>query len=236
MAVKFSTTAAAVDNGIKLLVHAPSGAGKTRLCATAEKPLIISKEGGLLSLAGHDIPTMEVETLEDVQEAFRFVRDSEESKAFDWICVDSLSDIAETVLRTAKHGAADPRQAYGGMAEQMAEVIVGFRDLRGRNVYMSCKQEHDKVENGMTLYVPMIPGRILKQGLAYYFDEVFALHVGNDAEGNVVRALQTGRNASHEAKDRSGALAMWEPADLNGVAKKIRDHAAALRAQMKVSQ
>lgn len=35
MAIKLTTTAqAARDNGLKVLVHGPAGAGKTTLCAT----------------------------------------------------------------------------------------------------------------------------------------------------------------------------------------------------------
>ena len=58
MSIKLTSTAqAAVDNGIKVLVHGPAGSGKTTLCATTGEPtVIISAEAGLLSLRGHDIP------------------------------------------------------------------------------------------------------------------------------------------------------------------------------------
>ena len=72
MAIKLTTTAqAAIDNGIKLLVHGPSGAGKTSLCSTTGEPtVIISAESGLLSLRGHDIPVIEVKALEDVHDLY----------------------------------------------------------------------------------------------------------------------------------------------------------------------
>ena len=44
---------AALQNGIKVLIYGPAGAGKTVFCTTApdnEKTLMISAEGGLLSI------------------------------------------------------------------------------------------------------------------------------------------------------------------------------------------
>jgi hypothetical protein len=89
-------------------------------------------------------------------------------------------------------------------------------------VYFSCKQERQKDEaSGANLYYPSMPGQKLGQGLAYYFDEVFALRVEKDADGNPYRALQTSRDFNYEAKDRSGALDMFEPPSLAAIAAKI---------------
>ena len=57
--------------------------------------------------------------------------------------------------------------------------------------------------------------------VAYLFDEVFALRVEKDAEGNPSRWLQTGADLQYSAKDRSGALNLFEPADLGAIAMKI---------------
>lgn len=225
MAIKLTTTAqAARDSGLKLLVHGPAGAGKTTLCATTGEPtVIISAEAGLLSLRGHDIPVIEVGSIEDVHEAYRFVAESADARDFRWVCLDSISEIAEVVLAREKAGAKDPRQAYGALADQMGQLIRAFRDLPGRNVYMSCKQARQQdAASGATLYFPSLPGQMLGQGIAYFFDFVFALRVERDTEGNVSRWLQTGRDFTHEAKDRSGALAMFEPPNLAAIASKVR--------------
>jgi hypothetical protein len=90
---------------------------------------------------------------------------------------------------------------------------------------MSCKQVmQDDQATGAKLYFPSMPGAKLGQGIGYYFDEVFAMRVDRDAEGQVTRWLQTGRDFQYEAKDRSGALDMFEPVDLSVISKKI--HAA----------
>lgn len=229
MAIKLTTTAAsAQDNGLKVLVHGPSGAGKTSLCGTTDEPtVIISAEAGLLSLRGHDIPVIEVKTIEDVHEAYRFVTESADAKGFRWVCLDSISEIAEVCLAAEKKATKDPRQAYGALADTMGQLIRAFRDLPGRNVYFSCKQSRLQDQaSGSTLYYPSFPGQALAQGISYYFDEVLALRVEKDAENNPVRWLQTGRDFTHEAKDRSGSLAMFEHPHLGAIARKILNPAA----------
>jgi hypothetical protein len=221
MAVKLSSTKDAASNGIKLLVHAPAGAGKTRLCATTGEPtIIISAEAGLLSLREYDIPTLEVATLADVHEAYAYVLAHPE---YSWVCLDSISEIAEVVLNHEKKATKDPRAAYGALAEKMTDLVRAFRDLPSRNVYMSCKQDKVKDEkSGAVLYSPSMPGNMLKQGISYFFDEVLVLRVEADADGNPYRCLQTSRDFQYEAKDRSGALDAFETPDLAAIAAKIK--------------
>lgn len=223
MAITLKSTKDAAFDGIKILVHGPAGAGKTSLCATTGEPtVIISAESGLLSLRGVDIPVIEVKALDQLYEAYDFVVNTEQGQAFKWICLDSISEIAEVVLNHEKKIAKDPRQAYGALAEKMTDLIRAFRDLPGRNVYFSCKQERAKDEqSGAMLYYPAMPGNMLKQGVGYFFDEVFALRVEKDADGNPTRWLQTSRDYNYEAKDRSGSLEMFESPDLAAIAAKI---------------
>lgn len=224
MAITLKSTRDAALDGIKILVHGPAGAGKTSLCGTTGgSTLIISAESGLLSLRAFDIPVLEVKTLDQLYEAYQFVTETDEGKAFQWVCLDSISEIAEVVLNHEKKTAKDPRQAYGALAEKMTDILRAFRDLPGRNVYFACKQERTKDEqSGAMLYFPSMPGNMLKQGVGYFFDEVFALRVEKDAEGNPTRWLQTNRDYNYEAKDRSGSLDMFEPADLSAIAAKIK--------------
>lgn len=223
MAIQLKSTKDAALDGIKVLVHGPAGAGKTSLCATTGAPtIIISAESGLLSLRGHDIPVIEVKSIDQLYEAYDFVTNTEEGRAFNWVCLDSISEIAEVVLNNAKKTVKDPRQAYGQLAEQMTDLMRAFRDLPGRNVYFSCKQERAKDEQtGAMLYFPSMPGNALKSGVSYFFDEVFALRVEKDADGNPTRWLQTSRDFNYEAKDRSGCLDMFEFPNLAEIAAKI---------------
>jgi hypothetical protein len=224
MAIQLKSTKDAAYDGIKMLVCGPAGAGKTTLCSTTGEPtIIISAESGLLSLRGFDIPVIEVKTLDQLYEAYDYVANDANGQSFSWVCLDSISEIAEVVLNYEKKNAKDPRQAYGSLAEKMTDLIRAFRDLPGRNVLFLCKQEKSKDEQtGAMLYGPSMPGNQLKNGIEYFFDEVLTLRVEKDADGNPTRWLQTSRDFNYSAKDRSGALDMFEQPDIGSIAAKIR--------------
>lgn len=215
-----STRSAVDDQGLKILVHGPAGAGKTRMCATTgdlEHTLIISAEGGLLSLREYDIDAVQVDTLDQLRQVYAYLARGEHR--YRWICLDSVSEIAEVVLEKEKSKSNDGRRAYGEMADTMFTVLRNFRNLP-YHVVMTAKQGREE-DRGSVLYVPLLPGRQLTQNIAYVFDEVFALRVMTEADGTVARYLQTARDGQYEAKDRSGGLAMYEPVDLAHVHRKI---------------
>ena len=224
----WTTTKQAAQCGhIKILVHGPAGAGKTRLCATTGDPegtLIVSAEAGLLSLRGEaDMHVAEVKSLAQVEEVLAFLEGPD--NGFRWVCVDSISEIAEVCLAELKARTKDPRQAYGEMADAMFRVIRRFRDLPV-SVYMSSKQEKVSDESGRLLRGPSLPGKQLTQGIPFLFDEVFALRVEAGEDGQPVRWLQTQPDGIYEAKDRSGTLDMSEWPELSAIANKINPPAA----------
>lgn len=216
-----STKEQAVTHGVKMLVHGPAGAGKTRLCATTgnlDKTIILSAEAGLLSLRQHDIDVVLINGLEDMRNALIGLKDTD----YEWVCIDSLSEVAERVLAEEMAASKDPRKAYGEMANIMGKLIRAFRDLKGRHVIMTCKTERIQ-HDGRLLWAPMLPGRQLGNSVSYWFDEVFALCSSPKDDGSgVVRYLQTVNDGYHEAKDRSGALAPNEPANLAHIVAKIQ--------------
>jgi hypothetical protein len=222
MAIQLTTTKQAAElHGVKILTYGGAGAGKTRLCATAPQPVIISAEAGLLSLRQYDIPVITVGSIDEVGEAYAMLA-GDEGKQFDSICLDSISEIAETCLTAEKASKPDPRQAYGEMADRMTQLVRAFRDLPEKHVYISAKQDRQKDDTtGGMLYGPATPGQKLASGLPYLFDEVFCLRVETDADGNPQRWLQTQPDQQFIAKDRSGALNQYEPPDLAAVINKI---------------
>jgi AAA domain len=227
MAIKIQTIDESIqDNGLKLLVYGALGTGKTRLAATAasqDSPvLIINAEAGMLSLRNIDeaskkhISVVTCKTFGDIDDVYDQLTTEYNYK---WICIDSISEVAEVVLASEKSSQKDPRAAYGNLADIMMSMIRAYRDL---NVYMSCKMTRftDEITN-RTSYWPMMPGKQLTNGIGYLFDEVFALRVELDAQQNPTRWLQTNRDIQYEAKDRSGKLDMFEPADLTNIENKI---------------
>ena len=209
-------------HALKMVIYGEAGSGKTRLAATTGEPtVVISAEGGLLSLRDHAITAIEVKTIADVGEAYKWVVNSEEAKGIKWVCLDSISEIAEVSLAHEKAENKNAMRAYGQMADQMTQLIRAFRDLPEKHVYMTAKQERVQVDDGSQSYGPSMPGKNLTQGLAYFVDEVFALRVHTDEEGNIQRWLQTSANGTHAAKDRSGVLELFEPCDLSLIKNKI---------------
>jgi hypothetical protein len=146
---------------------------------------------------------------------------SDEADQFKSIALDSISEIAEVCLSHEKRIAKDPRQAYGAMQDAMAYIIRAFRDLPGKHVYFSAKLEKAQDEMGRILYSPSMPGNKTGQALPYYFDEVLALRVEKDADGQTQRALMCDSDGLWTAKDRSGRLESWEAPDLGAIIDKI---------------
>jgi len=221
MAIQIRKTGSIHTNGVKVLVYGHAGSGKTSLCATMPNPIVISAEAGLLSLQHADIPYIEVNSMDTLMEAYDFMANSDDAKKYDSICLDSISEIGEVILNHEKKIAKDPRQAYGAMQEQLGDIIRAFRDMAGKHVYFTAKCEKSQDETGKILYAPMMPGNKTGQSLPYFFDEVMALRVELDAEGNSIRALMTQSDGLWQAKDRSGKLETWEQPDLGAIIQKI---------------
>ena len=209
-------------NGIKILVHGQAGIGKTCLCASLPDPVILSAESGLLSLSGLDLPAIEIRTIDDLSEAYQWIAESDEAKQYKSICLDSISEIAEVVLTNEKGKEKDPRKVYGNLQDIMSDLMRAFRDLPGRNVYFSAKQERVQDENGRILFGPSMPGQKLAQQIPYLFDEVFSYQMVRDENNVPKRVLLTQPDGISVAKDRSGRLDLWEEPDLGKIISKIR--------------
>lgn len=208
---------------VKFTVYGNAGVGKTVLCSTAPRPLIISAEAGLLSLAGKDIPVIEISTLGELHEAYKFVK--EHGAPFDTICLDSISDIAEQVLDAKmadlakaaadKGGSMDPRQGYGKMALEMMQLTRGFRNLN-KHIVFTAKQGQVQDEK-MLRFGPMLPGQLYTQNFPYLMDIVCCLRVSKEG----TRYLQTQPDMQYLAKDRSGRLESMEEPNLTKLFKKV---------------
>ena len=208
----------AFNHGLKMLIYGAAGAGKTRLCATTgEKTLMLSAESGLLSLRNHPMDVVEIKGIDTMREALKFVISSDHD--YKWIAIDSLSEIAEVCLGAEMEASQDGRKAYGDMALVMMKVIRAFRDIKGVNVIFTAKMERTKIEEKI-LFAPMLPGRQLTANVPYLFDEVFVLRTERVGD-KIKRYLQTANDGVYDAKDRSGALEMFEPCNIKRISEKI---------------
>ena len=217
MAVNIKSTKNVAVNGVKLVIYGGSGVGKTSLAKNVPDSIILSAEQGLLSLQDYDIPYIETNTLADINDAFKFLKDDTK---YETIFLDSVTEIAEAVLTKHKDDPElkDGRQAYMKLAESMGAMIRHFRDLKGKNIVMIAKMKRVEDESsGIVTFTPWMPGQVLPHGLPYLVDEVFAMQIDRKGE----RFLQTNADRKFPCKDRSGRLEAKEQPDLAAIFKKI---------------
>jgi phage nucleotide-binding protein len=218
--MNLKSTSTVKSGSIKMLAYGQAGSGKTSLIPTLPAPVILSAEGGLLSISDKEIPFLDISDMDALREAYKWLAESDEAKQFASVAIDSISEIAEVCLGKEKALAKDPRAAYGEMQTTMAEIIRSFRDLP-RHILMTAKLEKAQDEMGRMLYSPSMPGNKTGQSLPYYFDIVAALRVEKDAEGVTQRAMMLESDGMWQAKDRSGKLSAWEAPNLGEIIKKI---------------
>lgn len=218
MAIKIQNTDQIEIDSVKCVVYGGAGVGKTRLCATAPSPLIISAESGLLSLAEVSVDYIEVNSLREFDECYRYVRSSADAAKYKTICLDSLSEIAEALLQNILPDYKDPRQAYAELANSMMPMLRKFRDLKGKHTLFTSKliTVQDE-ESGKVTQELMLPGKVLSNQVPYMVDELFCLQTDKKDVGY----LQTKPDRQRFAKDRSGALANPEKPDMQVIINKI---------------
>lgn len=215
MAIKLTTTKDQTSF-IKCLVYGDSGIGKTTLAKTCPKPLIISSEKKMMSLKDEKIPVVLIEDHKDLAEVLQKIKTDKKFANFETIVLDSVSDIAETILqyfqKNPKDGNNHAQAPYGWMLEVLNPLLKEFRDLPDKNIYVIAKTK--RMKDGFTdidTWMPSAPGKQLGPNLPYLFDYVFAMRKGVAKNGKEYRYLQTDADIQWIAKGTKELNAMEEP-------------------------
>lgn len=209
-----------LEQGLYVLVYGPAGAGKTTLAATTpdpERTIVLSAEGGTLSIADSGVQAVDIAEVYDLRKTVAWLKKNPEH--FDWVVLDSVSEIAEVVLAEEMAKTKDGRRAYGEMATLMIAMLKALRDLKANVLVIAASKTRD--DDGALIQAPDTPGNKLAERLPYLFDEVLYYHVARDQDGEIKRALLTSHDGKRVAKDRSGKLEQWERPDLAALAAKI---------------
>ena len=207
---------------INALIYGESGAGKTRLALTCDRPLVISAEGGLMSLQGADIPYIEVSDIKSAREAVGYA--IKHAAEYGTIIFDSLSEIAEIVLADLLQKTPDPRKVYPEMESAVTRLIRQLRELSCSVIWIA-KQTTVTDDAGRKSYAPLVPGQKFSDKLPYLLDLVGRLVVDTvqKEDGTVShrRTLRFVPDGTFTAKDRSGKLPELCPANIQKIIERI---------------
>ncbi len=223
--MKFKSTKEVSSSRFVAIISGASGSGKTSQCKCLpeKETLILSAEAGLLCLQGTDYKVAEINSVESLMEVYLFL--TKKPKQFNYIFIDSLTEILEIVLAELKEDPkyADPKnmlRMYGAYNEQATKIVKAFRDLTDYSVVFTCLDEDEK--NGMeTVKAFNIPGSSVKNNLKAWFDICLHLKTFKNEEGETIRKFITNESESPLAKDRSGRLDTYEEADLSVIINKV---------------
>ncbi len=193
----------------------------------APKVCVLTAESGLLSvrdlvMSGH-VEGYEIESFQDMRDAYMALStDKEMQDRYRWVFIDSLTEISDRCMESAKKTAGDNGYAKWEEYEATMKTLVkGFRDLPHYSTVFTCLPSVDKDEQNRRFIAPAIAMKSLKEKLPSYFDEVFFLDDVAGADGQPYRTMITQPYNRYPAKDRSGRLAFFEKPDLRHVHNKI---------------
>ena len=219
----------AKDKGIKMGIIGLPASGKTRLLATAPKPVIISLERGTLSLVGQgeDIQVIEVKNYAEAIDAARWAVTQPQ---FETVCFDSYSELCSMLF--GQRTAEKPNDGFYGYGAIDKELIPAFKNLvneraGAKNMIVTAKMA--LVEDGaagVTIGRPAGVGKNSGMELAHTLDEIYVAYTRKTAEGIEYRlqTRKTGERFNYDIKSRGGTLiqAEYKDANLSEIIAKLK--------------
>lgn len=146
---------------------------------------------------------------------------STESKNFDTLVIDSVSQMAEIYLERDLKIHKDGRKAYGEMSRATYKHISALYYMQNKHMYMICKQAVVE-ENATSNYKkPYFPGNDLNVKIPHLFDLI--AHIGLAQIPGITapqRAIRCNPSYDILARDRGGRLDPLEPPDLTALFRK----------------
>lgn len=211
--MKIQTTDKVETPLVRALIYGAAKIGKTTLSKTAPKPLILSAEGGLLSLQDSSVEYAEIKSYDQLLEAYSELAKPESRTRWQTIILDSLSEIVDQILTTEKGKTKDGRLAYMATAEKMIKLIRSIRELPYNVVFICQEIEKDGKPQ------PFVHGATSCARIPYEFDLIMRM-MHHDHNGQIYRVLSTEGDGFYPAGDRSGKLNAIEKADLSNIFAK----------------
>lgn len=197
--MKIQTTKDILQNGFTCLVYGEAGVGKTFDIQKLPNPIVISTEGGLLSLQGLDIPFVEVNSWTEFLETLKEILTNEAYKN-NFICIDSLTVLSEYCY---KHFLSinpdDSRGAYGKLGDSFVSLVEKLQKLN-RNIYLIA-QVHRNEDAGVKSS-PLFKGAYSVSRIPHILDFIFVKRLVMDNNQKLQRVIQVISNNQFEVKSR----------------------------------
>lgn len=206
--------------GAKSIVYGRPGSGKTPVANTAPRPVMMICEPGMLSMRQSTIPSIDCFTVARMDDFFKWLFNSAETRNFDTVVIDSASQMAELYLEEGHRKNKDGRAAYGYMSTKVREQLNGLFFLQQKHTYLICKQAYADID-GLRMATPSFPGQDLPVFVPHLYDIVMHLGIQNIPGAGQHKAFRCVGSYDTVARDRSGNLAEFEPCDLAAIFNKV---------------
>jgi hypothetical protein len=206
-----------------ILVYGMAGSGKTPLAATAPNPIVISSEPGLKSLKHNRLPYIQAATYDQALDALKWCQSSREAQKHDTFYFDSISALSENICNSEKaKWKGDARKWSPETMSKTMEIVKGFLSIQNKHVVMTSKAiEHVEQLTGAARAECFAAVPKLGPALPYDFDDVLFISRHVDATtGKTYSALRCSTNDYCVARNRSGMLDLWEPANITHIINK----------------
>lgn len=201
--------------GCKAIIYGAPGSAKTPLINTAPRPVLLACEPGMLSMRGSSVPTCQAFTPDAIDDFFKWFFNSAETKNFDTLAIDSISQMADIylqqALKTNKHGL----KAYGDMATSVMDHLRPLFFTQQKHTYLIAKQS---VENNMAR--PWFPGQQLNVEIPHMYDFILHLGLKNVPGVGQAKAFQCNETFDFLCRNRTGNLSDYEPPDFSALVRK----------------
>lgn len=213
----------AIQYGVKAVVYGPPGKGKTPILNTAPRPVLLACEPGLLSMRNSTVPTFPAFSSDAIDEFFKWLFHSNETKNFDTVGIDSASQMCEIYLNDIMQGTSKAgnkmhgKAAYGEMNRRSLQQLDGLYYMQQKHVYLIAKQEII-VDSGFKR--PYFPGQQLPSQVPHKYDVVAQLDTHNIPGVGQQIGFRCIGSIDTVARNRTGNLNEFEPPHFGNLVTK----------------
>lgn len=228
---------------VKLLIYGQTGIGKTYQIRflPEDKTLIIAAEPGLMTLKNTKFDVVDITKRKNkdgeeenvplherpaiLKQVFEeLVNDPANKDKYEYIVLDSLTEIAESILASEEIKNKDDKNGYkvwGEYAKRLVGTLKAFRDMPHYNVIFTALEEFTEDDSKRLIFRPSMPGKAAHKACAAAFDFVLRLTVNNEGK----REFQTQASRNAIAKTRGVMLPNPMEANLGKLIEEIRKNA-----------